>query len=111
MTRTTDFYNGAWDIETDVLIVGSGGAGLVTAIEAHDAGARVLVLEKMPRLGGVTILAGGGIKAVREVEPAIQYLTRTQGGRVADDLIEAFAEGLAAIPAQLRELATVNGAS
>lgn len=35
-----------WDYETDVLIIGLGGAGASAAIEAHDAGAKVLVLEK-----------------------------------------------------------------
>ena len=32
------------EIKTDVLIIGAGGAGLRAAIEAHDAGAEVLVL-------------------------------------------------------------------
>ncbi len=100
-----------WNIETDVVVVGAGGAGLVTAINAHDAGAQVLVLEKMPNIGGITILAGGGVKAVREVEPAIQYLTRTQGGRVSQDLIETFARGLKEIPDYLRELAEVSHAT
>ena len=99
-----------WDLETDVIVVGAGGAGLTSAIYAHDAGARVLVLEKMPRLGGITVLAGGGIKAVRDAKPATEYLTVTQGGRVSDDLIQTFAEGLEAIPDQLRDLAKVNGA-
>ncbi|MEE8444150.1 MAG: FAD-dependent oxidoreductase [Alphaproteobacteria bacterium] len=33
-------------IETDVLVIGGGGGGLRAAVEAHDAGARVLVLSK-----------------------------------------------------------------
>ena len=35
-----------WDQEADVVVVGFGGAGACAAIEAHDAGAKVLVLEK-----------------------------------------------------------------
>lgn len=38
-----------WDYETDVLVLGMGGAGAAAAIEAHDAGAKVLVIEKQPR--------------------------------------------------------------
>jgi succinate dehydrogenase/fumarate reductase flavoprotein subunit len=38
-----------WDAEADVVIVGFGGAGACAAIEAADAGARVLVLEKQPQ--------------------------------------------------------------
>ncbi|MBI2210324.1 MAG: FAD-dependent oxidoreductase, partial [Deltaproteobacteria bacterium] len=41
-----------WDRETDVVIVGYGFAGAVSAITAHDAGAKVLLLEKMPHPGG-----------------------------------------------------------
>lgn len=48
-----------WDREADVVIAGGGGAGLSAAIEAGKAGAKVIVLEKMPYTGGDTILNGG----------------------------------------------------
>lgn len=99
-----------WAVETDVVVVGAGGAGLVSAINAHDQGARVVILEKMKTVGGITILAGGGVKAAWDVDKAFQYLSKTQGGRVGDKLIEAFAQGLVELPDYLRELAKVNGA-
>ncbi len=49
-----------WDKETDVLVVGFGGAGASAAISAHDAGSRVLILEKMPVAGGNTAVSAGG---------------------------------------------------
>lgn len=100
-----------WGLTADVVVVGAGGAGLVSAINAHDHGARVVILEKMKNVGGITILAGGGIKAVTDVGGAIQYLTKTQGGRVSDGLIKVFAQGLYEIPNYLQELAKVNGAT
>ena len=45
--------------EHDVIVVGSGGAGLVAACAAADRGARVLVLEVADHLGGTTALSGG----------------------------------------------------
>ena len=48
---------------TDVVIVGSGGAGLTTAITAHERGAKVIVLEKQPITGGNTMLASSGMNA------------------------------------------------
>ena len=48
---------------TDVVVMGAGGAGLAAAITAADAGARVIVLEKMPIIGGNTQLAAGGMNA------------------------------------------------
>jgi NADPH-dependent 2,4-dienoyl-CoA reductase/sulfur reductase-like enzyme len=38
-----------WDKEADVVILGTGFAGLSAAITAKDAGAKVLILEKMPQ--------------------------------------------------------------
>ncbi|HEY9595671.1 MAG TPA: FAD-dependent oxidoreductase [Spirochaetia bacterium] len=43
----------------DVVVVGAGGAGLSAAIEAADAGAKVAVLEKLPMVGGSTVVSGG----------------------------------------------------
>jgi fumarate reductase flavoprotein subunit len=47
--------------EYDVIVIGTGAAGLCAALEASRAGARVLVAEKMLELGGTTALSGGFI--------------------------------------------------
>jgi fumarate reductase flavoprotein subunit len=47
----------------DVVIIGSGGAGLSAAVSAKEAGADVVVFEKMGILGGNTTRATGGINA------------------------------------------------
>ena len=47
----------------DVLIVGTGSAGLRAAIEAHDAGAHVLIISKSRKGDPHTVLARGGINA------------------------------------------------
>jgi 3-oxo-5alpha-steroid 4-dehydrogenase len=49
----------SWNAETDVLIIGGGGAGISAAIEAADAGASVVVLEAASEPGGSTAMAGG----------------------------------------------------
>jgi len=49
--------------KTDVVIIGAGAAGFTAAITAHDAGARVIVLEKQPIAGGNSLLAAGGMNA------------------------------------------------
>jgi len=43
----------------DVIVVGAGGAGLSAAVSAAEAGAKVLLLEKMPHIGGNTRISGG----------------------------------------------------
>ncbi len=48
-----------WGKTTDVLIVGTGYAGLAAAIEAHDAGAKVTIIEKTPVIGGNSVIASG----------------------------------------------------
>lgn len=49
--------------ETDVVIIGAGGAGMTAAIEAFDAGANVILFEKMAFLGGNTVRSKGGLNA------------------------------------------------
>ncbi|NLL47978.1 MAG: flavocytochrome c [Firmicutes bacterium] len=51
--------NEVWS--TDVVVVGGGAAGLAAAVEASQLGVEVMVFEKLPMLGGSTILSGGGM--------------------------------------------------
>jgi 3-oxosteroid 1-dehydrogenase len=50
-----------WDLTADVVVVGSGIGGLSAAIAARDRGAAVVVLEKAPKLGGVSAYSGGEV--------------------------------------------------
>lgn len=57
-------------ITCDVCVIGAGAAGLAAAICAHEAGARVLVLEKMPLVGGNTLLADEAVSSLEDVKRA-----------------------------------------
>ena len=50
--------------EVDVVVVGAGGAGLSAATTLAQGGKSVVVLEKMPSIGGNTLRAGGFFNAV-----------------------------------------------
>ncbi len=50
-------------LDCDVVIVGAGGAGLTAAVQATQNGAKVIVLEKMPMVGGNSLKATGGMNA------------------------------------------------
>lgn len=47
----------------DVIIIGSGGAGLTSAIQAYELGLSPVILEKMDKLGGNTTRASSGMNA------------------------------------------------
>lgn len=51
------------EYSNDVVIIGGGGAGLSAAIEARESGASVVVVEKMPFVGGNTLISGGEMAA------------------------------------------------
>lgn len=87
--------------EYDVVVIGSGAAGLTAALTAAVRGLRVAVLEKTPVLGGTSVVSGGSIWApanryLAEAgrsdsrEDALAYLRAISLGRTDDALLEAF---------------------
>ena len=83
-----------WDDETDLLVVGYGGAGAAAAITGGDHGADVIVLEKQPagRHTPSTKLGGGALMAVTDADKAALYLDRCAAGMVPADVSRAWAE-------------------
>jgi succinate dehydrogenase/fumarate reductase flavoprotein subunit len=97
-----------FDEEFDVVVVGFGYAGGVAAIAAHDAGAKVLLIEKMDAPGGISICAGGGIRLSTNRDSALQYLERTNDGTTPHAVHEAFVDEMMAIEDFVATLAAVN---
>lgn len=90
----------------DVVVVGSGAAGMMAAIAAHDRGAEVVILERTRYVGGTTAVSGGGVwipmndqmKAIGLTDSrnaAIEYCKALSMGRAEDSLIEAFVDNAA----------------
>jgi fumarate reductase flavoprotein subunit len=52
-------------LDADVVIVGAGGAGMVAAVTAADAGKKVVILESQPAVGGNSVKATGGMNAAK----------------------------------------------
>ena len=56
----------------DVVVVGAGGAGFSAAIDAKNAGANVVLLEKMPAVGGNSLISGAEMNAAKNwVQPKL----------------------------------------
>jgi len=58
----------AFDTQTDIVVVGSGGAGLVASLTAAEGGAKVVLLEKNPFPGGTSNAAEGIFGAETEMQ-------------------------------------------
>ncbi|MBR5514885.1 MAG: FAD-dependent oxidoreductase [Clostridia bacterium] len=73
------------DYETDVLVIGGGGAGTSAAIEAHEAGADVMIVTKLRMGDANTMMAEGGIQAADKPNdsPAIHFVDAFGGGHFA----------------------------
>ncbi|MDP6451198.1 MAG: FAD-dependent oxidoreductase, partial [Lentisphaeria bacterium] len=52
-----------FDESVDLVIVGGGGTGLAAAVRGGELGARVVLFEKNPHLGGTTGIAVGSMTA------------------------------------------------
>jgi succinate dehydrogenase/fumarate reductase flavoprotein subunit len=103
---------GKFDETFDVVIAGYGFAGGISAIEAADAGASVLICEKMPDPGGLSICSGGAVRCADNAEDAFNYLKATNAGTTPDDVIRVLAAGMAEAEHYVRRLvSTVPDAS
>ncbi|MET0133041.1 MAG: FAD-binding protein [Kibdelosporangium sp.] len=99
---------GDFDETVDVAVLGLGNAGAVAAVTAHDAGARVLVIEKQPAGDHRpnSRYAAGFFLVPTDVDRACRYLAAlyaVNGEHVSPELIRTWAEQTAANPAWLAE--------
>ena len=78
-----DVQKEAVTLDCDVVIVGAGGAGMTAAINLVQAGKQVILLEKMPYVGGNTTKATGGMNAAE---------THYQAEQGISDSVETFVE-------------------
>jgi succinate dehydrogenase/fumarate reductase flavoprotein subunit len=90
-----------WDEETDLLVFGSGAAGLTAALVGAERGCRVMVCEKADQFGGTTATSGGAIwiagssQAARaghsdSPEQGREYLWNETGAHANRTRIDAF---------------------
>jgi succinate dehydrogenase/fumarate reductase flavoprotein subunit len=95
----------AWDIDTDVAVIGFGGAGACAAIEAHDNGARVVLFDLASDSGGSTRLSsaeiymGGGTRVQKacgiedSAEDMFRFLMASNGPIADEAKVRAYCEG------------------
>ncbi|MCB0927432.1 MAG: FAD-binding protein [Mycobacterium sp.] len=93
----------SFDLETDVLVIGSGGGGMTAALAADAAGLDTLIVEKAAHFGGSTALSGGGIwvpgapsqrRAGYTPDPdeTFGYLKQITDGLVTDERLRAYVD-------------------
>lgn len=117
------------DLTTDIVIIGAGGAGLTAAIEAKNAGANVIVVEKNAFMGGNTNYATGGMNAAGtkyqaekgiQDSPELYYADTMKGGKNLNnpDLLKMLTEKsadtlywLESLGADLHEVGASGGQS
>lgn len=97
----------SWDKETDVLVIGYGGAGASAAIVAHDAGSEVLIIEKMPTGGGNTTLSLGGWICPTSAEETYTYICKlfeVSHAEMDDEVVKVFSDEVVKTNDWMREL-------
>ncbi len=74
-------------LEVDIVVVGAGGAGMTAAITAKQDGKNVIILEKMPYVGGNTTKATGGMNAAETHYQSELGITDTIEQYVEDTMV------------------------
>jgi fumarate reductase flavoprotein subunit len=115
--------------KTDIVIVGAGATGLTAAITAHDKGAKVILLEKMPISGGNSQLAAGGMNAAdtryqkaKDIKDSVELMFEDtmKGGKKINDpeLVRILAKNssrsidwLTSLGADVSDVGRLGGAS
>src|SRR5262249_4478073 len=92
-----------WDEETDVVILGCGGAGAVAAIAASDAGAKVIVVEKGEG-GGNTRLATMAFLCPTNNSAAREHIQALSFGMLGEEMIDVYVEWASKNIAYIKEL-------
>lgn len=88
----------------DLVVIGYGGAGAAAAIEAAEAGASVLIVEKSDSPGGTTRMAGGNIRIVLDEAKMIAHIAALAEGLTDMASIEAHVRGLAELPEWIEQM-------
>ncbi len=78
--------------DTDIVIVGAGGAGMVAAITAADAGKKVILVEKQAMVGGNSVRATGGMNATHTPRQDENKFTENAGVEKTLKAAEKFAD-------------------
>jgi len=106
----TSMHREDFDEAYDVVVVGYGFSGAIAAIEAADAGAKVLLVEKAQVPGGISICSYGAVRSAMKADDALKYLKITNSGRTPDDVLTTLATGMSEMEAYVRTLAKASGA-
>ena len=92
-------------VETDIVVVGAGGAGMTAALTASDAGKSVLLIESQPAVGGNSVKSTGGMNAAKTVYQDENEFGESAGVEKTLAAAEAYAdnEAITALAAKVKE--------
>ena len=100
------------NLDADVVVVGGGMAGLASSITAAENGSKVILVEKLDRVGGSTVESGGILYATgssvnkdldNDVDALVNYWQERAEGHANENMLKIAAEGSAVSVDKLQE--------
>lgn len=115
MTDTSHPIEKIQDLQPDLIVVGSGAAGMAAALSGVKHGLDVVVLEAADTFGGTTAVSGGVIWAPNhhhmhacgiedDLETAVGYVKRVSKGKSTEKMIRAWLENTTRVVQELEEI-------